>query len=576
MQSTLFIQAPPVLGNQFRDDAFLRSYLRRKLPAPMLQEIEAELSDLGALAGGELYQLQLQDRLNEPTLTQWDAWGNRIDRIEVSPLWQRAAVVAASSGLIGIAYERKHGRFSRIHQFAAVYLFHPSSDVYTCPLAMTDGAARTLTVSGNQRLIDRAVPRLTSRDPDRAWTSGQWMTESTGGSDVGASLTRAVRDDSGQWRLYGKKWFTSAITSQMALTLARPEGNGAGGAGLAMFYVETHNPDGSLNSIRVERLKDKLGTRKVPTAELTLDGARAELVGDTRHGTRNIEPMLTVTRAWNSVTSVSFMRRALALARSYAHQRSAFGSKLRDLPLHVDTLAGLEAETRGAFLLAFELVELLGRQEAGELDDAQRALLRVITPIAKLMTAKQAVTVVSECIEAFGGAGYVEDTGLPALLRDAQVLPIWEGTTNVLALDTVLRGELAAGLPALRARIAQAITAAQADSIRVPGGDARLEAASQQALAAIEHVFAWLSNNDDPRRLQANARRIAMTMGRALELSLLIEHAAIQSATMAATMPAAARIDHLNEDWAAVRRFAAAPVDLLAEINSEDSARLIE
>jgi acyl-CoA dehydrogenase len=559
MHSTLFIQTPPVLGNQFRDDAFLQSYLRRQLPAQMLGQIEAELSDLGALAGGELYQLQLQDRLNEPVLTQWDAWGNRVDRIEVSPLWRRAAEIAASSGLISIAYEREHGRYSRIHQFAAVYLFHASSDVYTCPLAMTDGAARTLTVSGNQQLIERAVRRLTSRNPAEAWTSGQWMTEATGGSDVGASLSRAVRGDDGQWRLYGKKWFTSAITSQMALTLARPEGNGPGGSGLAMFYVETHNPDGSLNGIRVERLKDKLGTRKVPTAELTLEGARAELVGDTRHGTRNIEPMLSITRAWNSVTSVSFMRRAVALARSYAHQRSAFGAKLHDLPLHVDTLAGVEAETRGAFLLAFELVELLGRQEAGELDETQRALLRVITPIAKLLTAKQAVAVVSECIEAFGGAGYVEDTGLPALLRDTQVLPIWEGTTNVLALDTVLRGELGAGLPALRARVQQAITPAKAD--------ARLERPGTQALAAIDNVSSWLSSNDDPARLQANARRIAMTLGRALELSLLIEHA-ILADVATPELQAGHR--------AAVRRFAAAPVDLLTDINSKDSARLIE
>ncbi|WP_116812055.1 acyl-CoA dehydrogenase family protein [Steroidobacter cummioxidans] len=552
MQSTLFIQSPPLLGNQYGDDPFLRAWLQRRLPAAMLTQIEPSLTELGALAGGELYRLQLQDRLNEPTLTQWDAWGNRIDRIEVTPLWRRAADIAASHGLIAIPYERHHGRYSRIHQFAAVYLFHPSSDVYTCPLAMTDGAARTLTVSGNRSLIERAVTRLTHRDPAQAWTSGQWMTEATGGSDVGASLTQAVRDQSGEWRLYGKKWFTSAITSQMALTLARPEGNGPGGGGLAMFYVETHNLDGSLNGIRVERLKDKLGTRKVPTAELTLEGARAVLVGDTRHGTRNIEPMLTVTRAWNSVTSVSFMRRALALARAYASQRRAFGAKLDELPLHVDTLAGLEAETRGAFLLAFELVELLGRQEAGEIDAAQKALLRVITPIAKLLTAKQAVSVVSECIEAFGGAGYVEDTGLPVLLRDAQVLPIWEGTTNVLALDTLLRGELSVGLPALRQRIEQGISTPN---------DPRLAKVGQQALAAVEHVSSWLSHNNDPRRLQANARRVAMTLGRALELALLVEHA---GATAAAG------------DVAAACRFAAAPVDLLVDINSEDSARLIE
>ncbi|MBM0108425.1 acyl-CoA dehydrogenase family protein [Steroidobacter sp. S1-65] len=557
MQSTVFIQSPPMLGNQYGDDTFLRSYLQRRLPAEVLAEIEPSLSELGALAGGELYRLQLQDRLNEPTLTQWDAWGNRIDRIEVSPLWQRAAQIAATHGLIAIPYERRHGRYSRIHQFAAVYLFHPSSDVYTCPLAMTDGAARTLSVSGNRALIDRAVTRLTSRDPAQAWTSGQWMTESTGGSDVGASLTRAVRDDGGRWRLFGKKWFTSAITSQMALTLARPEGNGPGGSGLAMFYVETHNDDGSLNGIRVERLKDKLGTRKVPTAELMLEGAYAELVGDTRHGTKNIEPMLTVTRAWNSVTSVSFMRRALMLARSYAAQRRAFGARLEELPLHIDTLAGLEAETRGAFLLAFELVELMGRQEAGELSDSQRALLRLITPIAKLLTAKQAVAVVSECIEAFGGAGYVEDTGLPMLLRDTQVLPIWEGTTNVLALDALLRGELAVGLPALRARIEQGISTAVDDG----NGEARLVAAGRLALAAVEHVGQWLSHNDDPRRLQAHARRLAMTLGRALQLALLIEHAGASNNAA---------------DTAAVGRFAAAPLDLLVDINSEDSARLIE
>ena len=551
----IFVQSAPVLGNQYSDDPFLRGYLRRKLPADMLGSIAPQLASLGALAGGELYELQLQDRLNEPTLVQWDAWGNRIDRIEVTPLWHRAAEIAAGSGLIAIAYEKAHGRYSRIHQFASVYLFHPSSDVYTCPLAMTDGAARTLIASGNAALIERALPRLTSRDPQHAWTSGQWMTESTGGSDVGASLTEAVRDEQG-WRLYGKKWFTSAITSQMALTLARPQGNGPGGSGLAMFYVETHDESGRPNGIRVERLKDKLGTRKVPTAELLLDGTRAQLVGDTRHGTRHIEPMLVVTRAWNSITSVAFMRRGLALARAYAARRRAFGAPLSQLPLHVDTLAGLEAETRGAFLLAFELVELMGRQDAQEITDEQRALLRVITPIAKLLTARQAVAVVSECIEAFGGAGYVEDTGLPALLRDTQVLPIWEGTTNVLALDTILRAELSAGLPALHARIAGCIGVATEDRVRAAGA---------KAIAAIEHVTQWLRSSGDPMELQSNARRLAMSMGRALELALLVEHAqwALDQGDGRA-------------DVAAALRFAAAPVDLLTDIRPEDSTALAQ
>jgi len=552
--SEIFVQAAPRLGNQYRDDDFLRGYLQRKLPASMLSTIAPELDHLGELAGGELYALQLADRENEPILVQWDAWGNRVDRIEVTPLWQCAARIAAQSGLIAIPYERAHGRYSRIHQFAAVYLFHPSSDVYTCPLAMTDGAARTLLASNNSTLIERALSHLTSRDPGQAWTSGQWMTESTGGSDVGASLTRAERDEHGQWRLYGKKWFTSAITSQMALTLGRPIGNGPGGSGLAMFYVETHDAAGRLNGLRVERLKDKLGTRKVPTAELLLDGARAELVGDTRNGTRNIEPMLIVTRAWNSVTSVAFMRRGLALARSYAEQRRAFGSVLNELPLHVDTLAGLEAETRGAFLLAFELVELMGRQEAGELSEEQRALMRLLTPIAKLLTAKQAVAVVSECIEAFGGAGYVEDTGLPALLRDAQVLPIWEGTTNVLALDALLRGELTAALPAVHARIAQCVQGVC---------DERLAVAGAKAMAAVEHVAQWIRERGDAVQVQSHARRVAMTIGRALELALLVEHAAWELDATGSRSTLAAAV-----------RFAAAPVDLLIEVEHRDSRLL--
>src|SRR5690606_36700923 len=145
-------------------------------------------------------------------------------------------------------------------------------DVYTCPLEKSDGAARALLGSGEGETNVRALPRLTSRGAAQEWTSGLWMTDTTGGSDVGGSLNRAVRGEDGTWRIYGKKWFTSAVTSQMALTLARPEGNGPGGSGLAMFYVVTRDAEGRLNGIRVERLKDKLCTRKVPTAELYLDG----------------------------------------------------------------------------------------------------------------------------------------------------------------------------------------------------------------------------------------------------------------------------------------------------------------
>ena len=181
-----FNQPAPQLGNQYDDDRVLRSYLRRVLPPDVLAAVEPSLREMGELAGGELYQLQLADRLNVPVLTQWDAWGERIDHIEVTAVWKRAERLAAEFGIVGAAYEPDYGRFARPYQFALAYLFHPSTDVYTCPLAMTDGAARTLLLSGNRELIDRAVPRLTSRDPAQFWTSGRRLSPFWIGPRIGA------------------------------------------------------------------------------------------------------------------------------------------------------------------------------------------------------------------------------------------------------------------------------------------------------------------------------------------------------------------------------------------------------
>src|SRR6266853_5947698 len=430
-----FQQSPPTLGNQYEDDRVLRSYLARVLPETMLREIEPSLREMGRLAGGDLYQMQLADRLNEPTLTQWDAWGNRIDHVEVTPLWREAERLAVEYGLIATAYEQRHGSLSRIYQCALAYLFTPSTDIYSCPLAMTDGAARTLLSSGNQALIDRAVPHLISRNPKDFWTAGQWMTELTGGSDVGLSETvakLATQEGTSQghdggistpaglprrgprlapaliselqfaWRLHGTKWFASAITSQIALTLARPEGNPPGGRGLALFYLELRDDSGRLRNIQINRLKDKLGTRKVPTAELTLVGTPAQLVKGPTDGVRNIASLLNITRLWNGISAVALMRRGVALATDYARRRIAFGAKLAEKPLHMDTLAGLQAEAEAAFHLAFYVAELTGRAETAwadvtnaknaiaEIDEDETLLLRLLTPVMKLTTGKQA------------------------------------------------------------------------------------------------------------------------------------------------------------------------------------------
>ena len=513
-----FNQPAPRLGNQYSEDRVLREYLARTLPAALCETLQPGLQEMGELAGGPLYGFQRADRANEPMHTPWDAWGNRIDQVEVSPLWRAAEPLAARSGLIAIPYERANGQWSRVHQFALVYLFTPSTDVYSCPLAMTDGAARTLTHHCNDALIARALPHLTARDPAQFWTSGQWMTESTGGSDVGLSETVAKRDADGRWRLHGRKWFTSAVTSQMALTLARPEGNPAGGKGLALFYLETRDEAGRLNGIVVHRLKDKLGTRKVPTAELTLDGTLATPVTGLSEGVKHIAPMLNITRTWNGVSSIAFMRRAIALARDYARRRYAFGAPLADKPLHVDTLAGLQAEFEAAFHLVFHLVEMIGREEADALRPGERDLLRLLTPVVKLTAGKQVVAVCSEALECFGGAGYVEDTGLPALLRDAQVLSIWEGTTNVLALETLRAGTAGAALQTLVELVSELSAGVQ---------EARLVPLAAAASEAVNRAGRWMESAaaQDGSAAEEGARRYALTLGRALALALLVRHA---------------------------------------------------
>lgn len=545
---TPFNQPPPSLGNQYDDDRVLRSLIRRRFPDGAARaEVEAELRDLGELAGGELFRMQAEDRLREPVFTPYDAWGNRIDHIELTPVWRRAERLAAERGIVATAYERRHGPLSRTHQFALAYLFTPATDIYSCPLAMTDGAAKTLIVSGNRALAERALPHLTSRDPATFWTSGQWMTESTGGSDVGRSETVARRDPDGQWRLYGRKWFTSAATSQMALTLGRPEGNGPGGHGLALFYVEARDDAGRLRNIVIHRLKDKLGTRKLPTAELTLDGTPASLVGAPEGGVRAIAPMLNITRTWNAVSAVSGMRRGIALARDYARRRVAFGAPLSDKPLHLDTLAGLQAELEAGVHLTFCVVDLLGREESGVATDEELRTLRLLTPIAKLTTGRQAPAIASEVLEAFGGAGYVEDTNLPVLLRDAQVLSIWEGTTNVLALDT-LRALAKEGDLGLLDRLVER------EGVNVR--DAALGDAVATARRALAHAREWAAKAmaSGPDALEAGARRFAMTLGRATALGLLAGHAQWS-------------LDHERDGRAraAAVRFAANGVDLIVD-----------
>src|SRR5690606_4112745 len=230
-----------------------------------------------------------------PVHIPYDPWGKRIDEIKVSDSWNQLHEIAAEEGIVAAGYERTQGEFSRLYQFAKLYLYHPSSAIYSCPLAMTDGAARLLELYGTEDMKERAYKFLTSRDPQTFWTSGQWMTERTGGSDVSGTSTIAKKEGD-QYKLYGVKWFTSATTSQMAMTLARIEGDEK----LSLFYLELRDKSGELQNIQINRLKDKLGTKALPTAELTLSGTPATLVGEAGKGIKTISTLFNITRLYNA------------------------------------------------------------------------------------------------------------------------------------------------------------------------------------------------------------------------------------------------------------------------------------
>ncbi|SEJ10042.1 acyl-CoA dehydrogenase family protein [Frateuria terrea] len=504
-----FLQTAPQLVHPYRNDRTLLALLDRVIPPDHRPALDADLDALGDYAQ-MAWERARRSTPRTPVLTRWDAWGRRVDRIELTEVWRDGPQLTTRHAILAAGHEAHE--HARLEQFARVYLYHLASEFYTCPLAMTDGAIAALKASGNQALTERALPRFLSRDPATFWLSGQWMTETAGGSDVGRTGTVARRDEAGQWRLYGRKWFSSAVVGEAALALARPEGAGDGTQALGLFYVETMDGPSRKPQLAIDRLKDKLGTRELPTAEIHLDGLPAWPLGELAHGVRQVAPMLNVTRTWNAVCAVASMARALALACDYAARREAFGRPLIEQPLHAQTLADMRAEFEGAFALAFEVAQLLGRVEQGRAAPHESALLRLLTPLAKLWTGKAAVALCSEALECFGGAGYIEDTGLPQLLRDAQVYAIWEGTTNVLALDS-LRA-LAEGLPSLRTAMDLWMADCHEHAALAPVGEA-FEATTRQVAALA----------DDRASLEAAARGIAITLARTAAAALLVRQA---------------------------------------------------
>lgn len=532
-----FFQERPVLKNPFLEDAMLKGFLKRHLPQ---EAVVSDLCAFGSRVADEIDGWGRNCEVSPPQLVQYDPWGRRVDHIHTSAAWKQMKNVAAREGLVSIGYERHYGEWSRVYQMSKLLLFSPSSGLYTCPLAMTDGAAKVIESLGIAWPVEEAFNRLTTRKAEYFWTSGQWMTERQGGSDVAnGTETVAVPQTDGSYKLYGYKWFTSATDADMTLTLARVQDSAGatipGSRGLSLFYAEVcRDESGQLKGIEVQKLKDKLGTRQMPTAELLLDGLPAHRISTEGRGVASIANMLTITRIHNSLSAAGAMRRVVQLARDYATRRRAFGKFLKDHPLHMQTLARMEVETRAAFLLVMDVCRLLGREETGIATELDTHLLRLLTPVVKLYTGKQAVAVVSEGLESFGGQGYIEDTGLPGLLRDAQVLSIWEGTTNVLSLD-VLRCVARSSGMVFHAYFGHTKSLLIGAS-EVPSLSPAVKAV-QGALSKLELVVQGAVSKE-PSYLELAARDLAYSLARIYAGALLIDHASWKEASPADTYAA--------------------------------------
>ena len=482
-----FFQSPPQVLNQLYDDVALQRSLSLFLPPRVVQAIAPELSAFGdKVLSKEILHWVADAEKNPPYLRTWDTWGKRRDELVTSEGWRNLQDLGIAEGMVSIGYQNKNSQYSRVHHFLKYHLWCGSSAWVNCPSLMTDGVAALFRkhLSGSslstqqRRAFQSSYERLTSRDPKLAWTTGQWMTERQGGSDVSQTETLATyspvngnltsRDTDGQplgdWLINGFKWFSSATDSSMVVMLARtPKGVSAFYAPMRRTLADGPDSMGyatELNGIKIQRLKQKLGTRALPTAELELQGVRAYLIGEEGRGTKEIATVLNIARIHNAVTAVGFWGRGLGVSRAFARCRKVGLKPLSSKASHVRTLAKMHTDYRANVLFTMFVSAVLGVAEQAEhaafsstsnahtevtsvIPDPSAAehLLRILTPAVKGLTAKKAIAGLAECMESIGGVGYLENEdmqfNIARLYRDANVLSIWEGTTDMMAHDVL-------------------------------------------------------------------------------------------------------------------------------------------
>lgn len=504
----------------FAADADLEALVRLHCDTDLAARLLPTLKRLGILAGGRLDALAASADGNPPTLAHRNRRGEDVQSVEKHPDYVEMERIAF--GELGLAALSHRGGalgssepLPPIAKYLLTYLFSQAEFGLLCPVSMTDSLARTLRRFGDPDLVERYLPALASQDMDALLQGAMFMTEREAGSDVGATRVTAKQEPDGTWRLHGDKWFCSNPDADLAMVLARlPEGP-PGIKGVALFLLPRRRPDGTANDYRIVRLKDKLGSRSMASGEIALEGAFAWLVGDRHAGFRQMADMVNNSRLSNGVRAAGLMRRAVTEALFVAHHRSAFGRRLVDMPLMRRQLAKIILPSEQARAMMFLAADALTRADAG---DAQAyALARILTPLFKFRACRDARRVTGDAMEVRGGCGYIEEFPDARLLRDAHLGSIWEGTSNIVALDVLraIRREnsldaLAACLDRLGAgdapdewagRKAAALSLARRAA---DDGDERL---ARTAASALYHLTTAGALASEARRLGSERRR---------------------------------------------------------------------
>jgi putative acyl-CoA dehydrogenase len=493
-------QPPPLLGHDVADDAVLLAGLEREGAGWYAEDLHR----LGRLAGSEeARRWGFEANEVEPVLRTHDRYGHRVDEVDFHPAWHRLMDVAVSEGLAGAPWaDSRPG--AHVARAAGFYVWSSVEGGHGCPISMTYAVVPALRAT--PELAAAYEPLLTSRvyEPGlRAplgkpgLLAGMGMTEKQGGSDVRANTTTATPNGDGSYALRGHKWFTSAPMCDVFLVLAQAP------QGLSCFLVPRVLPDGTRNVFRIQRLKDKLGNRSNASSEPEFDGTVAYLVGEEGRGVRTIIEMVAMTRLDCMIGSATLMREATVQAIHHARHRSAFGGLLVDKPLMSNVLADLAIESEAATTLMLRVAGAVDRAQRG--DAQEQAFRRLATPVGKYWITKRAPHVAAEALECLGGNGYVEESGMPRLYREAPLNSIWEGSGNVQALD-VLRAMV---------REPESVEAFFAEVELAAGADPRLDAA----------VAALRGQLGDPAEAELRARRLVERMALVLQGSLLVRHA---------------------------------------------------